>query len=1025
MSSAPDSVDATACSSSTAPPLPPKSELERQWHERRQERAQVLKKVREEEKRALKASGAEASKQRIAYLMKQADIFTHFVKGSSAAEAAESEAKATAAAASSGEGRRGKGRLSEKAEDEALLRAATTGDAASASEGTRLTVQPPCIAFGKMRAYQLEGLNWLIKLHEQGINGILADEMGLGKTLQTISLLGYLKESRQIAGPHLIITPKSTLTNWANECARWCPSLKVFKLQGDRKSREALCEQYFEAADTFDVCLTTYETVLQEKAAIQKLVWKYLIIDEAHRIKNEQSKLATVVRLFHTHFRLLITGTPLQNDLHELWAMLNFLLPDVFGEAATFDAWFDIDKAREAGGDAVDLLTQLHKILRPFLLRRLKADVEKDLPPKREIKLLIGLSDMQRKWYANILEKNIDVLNAMGANKTRMLNMLMQLRKCANHPYLFEGAETPPFTNDERLIRASGKMALLDKLLVRLHAGDHRVLLFSQMTRMLDILEDYCAYRGWVHCRIDGSTSGDSRDEQMNAFNAPGSPLFLFLLSTRAGGLGINLATADTVILFDSDWNPQMDLQAMDRAHRIGQTKPVAVYRFCTEGTVEEKMIERAQRKLYLDAAVIQQGRLAEQTKALTKDELLSMVRFGADAVFKAAAGADPSEADLDALLQRGEEASRTDSERLKASGNSLANFTLGSEEKSLYEYEGQDYKSKEAKGKGKDAWVLSLPKRVTKANYDENAYYRNALDNGKAVDARGAPKPPRQVQLADFQFFNLARLEVLRQKEWKHYEYRKAHFEKRHVADAGPLDEREMKRVAPPLSVEELEEKELLMSEGFTGWTKRDVLAFVHGCELFGRDDLPSVASEVEGKTIKEVARYAVAFFKRVDEIKDGAKYMRRICEGEAQLARAAELDEALGRKIRATRNPWLALKVDWGGPRPFSGFSLEADRFLLCMSYQLGYGKWEELQKKVRQAWSLKFDWWLRTRTQAELGARVEQLAKLVEAELLQSAAQRKGAVTGAKGATPSAAPAAGTKRPLDEEPPTSRKR
>ena len=368
-----------------------------------------------------------------------------------------------------------------------------------------------------------------------------------------------------------------------------------------------------------------------------------------------------------------------------------------------------------------------------------------------------------------------------------------------------------------------------------------------------------------------------------------------------------------------------------------------------------------------------------------------------------------------------GEEASRTDSERLKASGNSLANFTLGSEEKSLYEYEGQDYKSKEAKGKGKDAWVLSLPKRVTKANYDENAYYRNALDTGKAVDARGAPKPPRQVQLADFQFFNLARLEALRQKEWKNYEYRKAHFERRHVADAGPLDEREMQRVAPPLSVEELEEKEQLMSEGFTGWTKRDVLAFVHGCELFGRDDLPSVASVVEGKTVKEVARYAVAFFERVDEIKDGAKYMRRICEGEAQLARAAELDEALGRKIRATRNPWLALKVDWGGPRPFSGFSLEADRFLLCMSYQLGYGKWEELQKKVRQAWSLKFDWWLRTRTQAELEARVEQLAKLVEAELLQSAAQRKGA----EGATPSAAPAAGTKRPLDEEPPTSRKR
>ena len=177
------------------------------------------------------------------------------------------------------------------------------------------------------------------------------------------------------------------------------------------------------------------------------------------------------------------------------------------------------------------------------------------------------------------------------------------------------------------------------------------------MTRMLDILEDYCGYREWSYCRIDGSTPGDSRDAQMEEFNSPSSTKFLFMLSTRAGGLGINLATADTVILFDSDWNPQMDLQAMDRAHRIGQTKPVTVYRMCTEGTVEEKIIERAQKKLYLDAAVIQQGRLAEQSKALSKDEILNMVRFGADAVFKATSSAsgDIDDVDLDVLLARGE----------------------------------------------------------------------------------------------------------------------------------------------------------------------------------------------------------------------------------------------------------------------------------------------------------------------------------------------------------------------------------
>merc|ERR1719379_2815811 len=255
---------------------------------------------------------------------------------------------------------------------------------------------------------------------------------------------------------------------------------------------------------------------------------------------------------------------------------------------------------------------QLHRLLRPFLLRRLKVEVEKSLPPKKETILKIGMSEMQLKWYKNLMQKDIDAINGAG-ERSRLLNIVMQLRKCCNHPYLFQGAEPgPPFTTDMHLIENSGKMVLLDKLLPKLQARDSRVLIFSQMTRLLDILEDYCLFRGYKYCRIDGSTDGVVRQEAIDAYNCEGSEKFVFLLSTRAGGLGISLATADTVILYDSDWNPQADLQAQDRAHRIGQKKPVSVYRLVTENSIEEKIVERAQTKLKLDAMVVQSGRLAE-----------------------------------------------------------------------------------------------------------------------------------------------------------------------------------------------------------------------------------------------------------------------------------------------------------------------------------------------------------------------------------------------------------------------------
>ncbi|KAK7805922.1 hypothetical protein U0070_007359 [Myodes glareolus] len=558
---------------------------------------------------------------------------------------------------------------------------------------------------GPLRDYQIRGLNWLISLYENGVNGILADEMGLGKTLQTIALLGYLKHYRNIPGPHMVLVPKSTLHNWMNEFKRWVPSLRVICFVGDKEVRAALIRDEMMPGE-WDVCVTSYEMVIKEKSVFKKFHWRYLVIDEAHRIKNEKSKLSEIVREFKSTNRLLLTGTPLQNNLHELWALLNFLLPDVFNSADDFDSWFD---TKNCLGDQ-KLVERLHAVLKPFLLRRIKTDVEKSLPPKKEIKIYLGLSKMQREWYTKILMKDIDILNSSGKmDKMRLLNILMQLRKCCNHPYLFDGAEPgPPYTTDEHIVSNSGKMVALDKLLARIKEQGSRVLIFSQMTRLLDILEDYCMWRGYEYCRLDGQTPHEEREDKflevellgqrgaIEAFNAPNSSKFIFMLSTRAGGLGINLASADVVILYDSDWNPQVDLQAMDRAHRIGQKKPVRVFRLITENTVEERIVERAEIKLRLDSIVIQQGRLIDQqSNKLAKEEMLQMIRHGATHVF-ACKESELTDEDITTILERGEKKTAEMNERMQKMGEaSLRTFRMDLEQ-SLYKFEGEDYREKQ-----------------------------------------------------------------------------------------------------------------------------------------------------------------------------------------------------------------------------------------------------------------------------------------------------------------------------------------
>lgn len=568
----------------------------------------------------------------------------------------------------------------------------------------------PFYISGEMRDYQISGLNWLISAQENAINGILADEMGLGKTLQTISLLGYMKHyGKMNGGRHLVIVPKSTLTNWMNELEKWCPSLRTICLAGDKKTRNQLICDVMTHGDQWDVCVTTYEMTLKEKVVLAKYNWCYMVIDEAHRIKNEKSKLSLTVRTLRSQHRLLITGTPLQNNLHELWALLNFLLPDIFNTSEDFDEW--LDETPDDGDQT--LIDRLHAVLRPFLLRRLKSQVESSLPAKHQINVYVQLSQLQREMYKKILMKDMELLNGDGkGERVQLQNVLMQLRKCCNHPYLLDGAEPgPPFTTDQHIVTNCGKMIVLDKLLAKLKMQNSRVLIFSQMTRMLDILEDYCDWRDYPFCRLDGTSRQEQRQRHIADYNQPGSDKFIFLLSTRAGGLGINLTTADVVIIFDSDWNPQMDLQAMDRAHRIGQLKQVRVFRFITDNTVEDKMVEKAQMKLRLDKLVIQQATLRPNSNNISKCEMLEVIRHGVnDVLVSDASFCDVTDEDIDSIL--------TNRQIRRPLRNQSADPNC---QPSVYLFEGKDYRNS---GKAIIPFV-EPPKRKRKVNYAVKEYFQ------------------------------------------------------------------------------------------------------------------------------------------------------------------------------------------------------------------------------------------------------------------------------------------------------------
>uniref|UniRef100_A0A8C1KIS3 Chromodomain helicase DNA binding protein 3 n=1 Tax=Cyprinus carpio TaxID=7962 RepID=A0A8C1KIS3_CYPCA len=505
---------------------------------------------------------------------------------------------------------------------------------------------------GTLHLYQLEGLNWLRFSWAQGTDTILADEMGLGKTIQTIVFLYSLFKEGHTKGPFLVSAPLSTIINWEREFEMWAPDFYVVTYTGDKDSRAIIRENEFTFDDTamkggkkafklqreapikFHVLLTSYELVTIDQNVLKSIDWACLVVDEAHRLKNNQSKFFRRLNDYKIDHKLLLTGTPLQNNLEELFHLLNFLTPNRFNNLEGFlEEFADISKE--------DQIKKLHDLLGPHMLRRLKADVFKNMPAKTELIVRVELSPMQKKYYKFILTRNFEALNSKGGgNQVSLLNIMMDLKKCCNHPYLFpvasdEAPKTPSGAYEGAgLTKASGKLMLLQKMLRKLKEQGHRVLVFSQMTKMLDLLEDFLDYEGYKYERIDGGITGALRQEAIDRFNAPGACQFCFLLSTRAGGLGINLATADTVIIFDSDWNPHNDIQAFSRAHRIGQANKVMIYRFVTRASVEERITQVAKRKMMLTHLVVRPG-LGSKAGSMSKQELDDILKFGTEELFK------------------------------------------------------------------------------------------------------------------------------------------------------------------------------------------------------------------------------------------------------------------------------------------------------------------------------------------------------------------------------------------------------
>uniref|UniRef100_A0A8B9CLK0 Chromodomain helicase DNA binding protein 6 n=1 Tax=Anser brachyrhynchus TaxID=132585 RepID=A0A8B9CLK0_9AVES len=621
----------------------------------------------------------------------------------------------------------------------------------------------------QLREYQLEGMNWLLFNWYNRKNCILADEMGLGKTIQSITFLSEIF-LMGIHGPFLIIAPLSTITNWEREFRTWT-EMNAIVYHGSQISRQMIQQYEMVYRDTqgnplpgifkFQVVITTFEMILADCPELKKIQWRCVVIDEAHRLKNRNCKLLEGLKLMALEHKVLLTGTPLQNSVEELFSLLNFLEPQQFPSETAFLEEFGDLKTEEQ-------VKKLQSILKPMMLRRLKDDVEKNLAPKQETIIEVELTNIQKKYYRAILEKNFSFLSK-GANQHNMpnlINTMMELRKCCNHPYLINGAEEKiledfrkthspeaPDFQLQAMIQAAGKLVLIDKLLPKLIAGGHKVLIFSQMVRCLDILEDYLIQRRYTYERIDGRVRGNLRQAAIDRFCKPDSDRFVFLLCTRAGGLGINLTAADTCIIFDSDWNPQNDLQAQARCHRIGQSKAVKVYRLITRNSYEREMFDKASLKLGLDKAVLQDINRKGSTNGvqqLSKMEVEDLLRKGAYGALmdEEDEGSKFCEEDIDQILQRRTQTITIQSEG-KGSTFAKASF-VASGNRTDISLDDPNFWQKWAKiaeldtdAKNEKSLVIDRP-RVRKQTKHYNSFEEDELMEFSELDSDSDERPTR-----------------------------------------------------------------------------------------------------------------------------------------------------------------------------------------------------------------------------------------------------------------------------------------
>ncbi|KAE8708508.1 Protein CHROMATIN REMODELING 4 [Hibiscus syriacus] len=499
-----------------------------------------------------------------------------------------------------------------------------------------LAEQPKELKGGSLFPHQLEALNWLRRCWHKSKNVILADEMGLGKTVSAISFISSLYFEFKATLPCLVLVPLSTMPNWLAEFSLWAPDLNVVEYHGCAKARAIIRQYEWHASDPndssrktaaykFNVLLTTYEMILADSSHLRGVPWEVLVVDEGHRLKNSGSKLFSLLNTFSFQHRVLLTGTPLQNNIGEMYNLLNFLQPASFPSLSSFEEKFnDLTTAEK--------VEELKKLVAPHMLRRLKRDAMKNIPPKTERMVPVELSSIQAEYYRAMLTKNYQILRNIGKGVAQqsMLNIVMQLRKVCNHPYLIPGTEPESGSLEflhEMRIKASAKLTLLHSMLKVLYREGHRVLIFSQMTKLLDILEDYLTieFGPKTYERVDGSVSVADRQTAIARFNQDKSR-FVFLLSTRSCGLGINLATADTVIIYDSDFNPHADIQAMNRAHRIGQSNRLLVYRLVVRASVEERILQLAKKKLMLDQLFV--------NKSGSQKEVEDILRWGTEELF-------------------------------------------------------------------------------------------------------------------------------------------------------------------------------------------------------------------------------------------------------------------------------------------------------------------------------------------------------------------------------------------------------